>query len=555
MPVIRFVNEEKTVFAEKGESILSAARRAGILIESPCNAAGTCGKCRVRLTGASPSSYREAGKHALGPEEKGQGYVLACQTTVHDDIEVLLPDSDEVNQSLRILSQGQTFEYEIKPHITKQVVIGAGTQVFGGGALLGEEPGDIFSDLYGIAIDIGTTTLVAELIDLKSGKKLAGESMLNPQTAVAQDVLSRIHFASEGSGVETLYQMFLSAFAGLRDRLSASAGVTPASIYEAVYSGNTAMLHMATGVDPTSLGKYPYTPKLDCGRSISADGLGISPFGTVYLPPVISSFVGADITSGILVSQLEEKAGVTLFIDIGTNGEIVLAKDGRLAATSTAAGPAFEGMNIDCGMRASAGAIELFQIGEDGAYSFETIGNDKAVGICGSGLLDIVGELVRTGVIEKSGRFSRKPKELSAMRIYGALREHDGKNAFFITDNVYLTQKDIRQVQLAKGAIRSGITALLGRLGVAEEDVDEVLIAGSFGYHLRESSLINIGLLSPAFSGRVRFVGNTSQSGSVAFLLNKDFRRRMKALVSSIEKIELSNSPDFEKLYVASLVF
>jgi uncharacterized 2Fe-2S/4Fe-4S cluster protein (DUF4445 family) len=388
--------------------------------------------------------------------------------------------------------------------------------------------------------------MVAELYDLTDGKLLACESMLNPQSMYGQDVLSRIQFAKNKTGLATMYEAFLTAFGTLRDSVTNIAEVESKYIYEVVFSGNTTMLHLATNTDPTPLGTYPYLSNIKGGESIPAAGLGIANFALAYLPPIISSYVGADITSGIFITKLKEKKGKTLFIDIGTNGEIVLADNGRLAASSTAAGPAFEGMNITCGMRAAPGAVEQFTMEENGNFTYKTIGGGKATGICGSGLLDITGELVRTGIIDKSGRFAKNNP---------LLKEHDGKQAFFITDDVFLTLQDIRQTQLAKGAIRAGITALLNTLGINAGDIDEALIAGSFGYHLSESSLLAIGLLPPELKGKIRFLGNTSQSGAAAFLLNADFRKIIPTLINGVEKIELANTPDFENLFVSSLGF
>lgn len=555
MPTIRFISQNLNIEAAPGATILEAARAVKVEIESPCNAVGTCGKCRVRLADSTQlARVHDGGGHRLSQAERAVGYVLACRTRVYGDIDVIVPSKAEENRRLSILAEGETFAYTRETYITKRADGGV-TRVFGGETLLGTEPGDTTEQAYGIALDIGTTTLVAELIHLPSGERLASESMLNPQSAYAQDVLTRIHFAGQEGGLQTLYEAFLSAFFSLRDSLIRSAEINPRHVYEVVYSGNTTMLHLAAGVDPTPLGKYPYLPKIKGGEHIPAASLGLSPFGLVYLPPIISAFVGADITSGILVSCLAQKTGATLFIDIGTNGEIVLAHDGRLAATSTAAGPAFEGMNIVCGMRAVPGAVEQFQIDGEGRPAYKTIGEARAAGICGSGLLDIVGELVRSGVVGKSGRFVTPDKAGYAGPLKAALGTREGKPAFFVTGDVFLTQQDIRQVQLAKGAIRSGITALLAQLSIPETVVDEVLIAGSFGYHLRESSLLSIGLLPPAFAGKVRFVGNTSQAGAAAFLLNTGFRAGMRELALKIDKVELADTPDFEKLFIASLGF
>ncbi|MGN1074154.1 MAG: ASKHA domain-containing protein, partial [Eubacteriales bacterium] len=264
---------------------------------------------------------------------------------------------------------------------------------------------------------------------------------------------------------------------------------------------------------------------------------------------------GPDITSGVLASQLEKKKGTTLFIDIGTNGEMVIAKDGSLSATSTAAGPAFEGMNITCGMRAGRGALELFEVGDDGGIRTHTIGDTAATGICGSGLLDIVGELVRTGVIGANGKFVTPEKGSYPENLKKHMVLLEGKPAFQAVDGVYLTQKDIRQVQLAKGAVRAGIEALLLSQNVRAEDVDLVEIAGSFGYHLRAKSLIHIGLLPREFEGKVDFVGNTSKSGGKAFLLNTDLRRHMETLAGKIEGVELSNREGFDRLFLSALSF
>jgi uncharacterized 2Fe-2S/4Fe-4S cluster protein (DUF4445 family) len=337
--------------------------------------------------------------------------------------------------------------------------------------------------------------------------------------------------------------------------LTVRSGASREHIYEVIFSGNTTMLYLATHTDPAALGIYPYTVALETGRNLDAGSLGlqIAAHGLVYLPPVMSAYVGADITSGILATRLSKQTGVVLFVDIGTNGEIVLSVDGRLTATSTAAGPAFEGMNIACGMRASRGAVELVALGENGIH-VETIGGDDAVGICGSGLLDAVGELASQGGVDKNGRFQNNGHSHSQpwRKQWDIM---DGKPVFRIAGAVYLTQKDIRQVQLAKAAIRTGIDLLLKANALDASRVDRVLIAGSFGYHLRTASLIHLGLLPPAFADRVEFVGNTSKSGALAFLLNHHLRQQMQRTAGVVRVLELANDPAFEKTFVQSLLF
>ncbi len=553
MPEVLFVNENKTVFVKSGATLLQAARLAGVMIESPCNAMGTCGKCRVRVENEFQyATDAGSSRHQLSPAEEAAGYVLACQTKIYGNLRVFSQDTAQSNRTLKILSDGQSFSYKIAPYIAKRFD-GKKTVVYGGGEPLGEEEGDTSCRCYGVVADIGTTTLVAALVDLQTGREITTISALNPQSLHAQDVLTRIHLASDEAGLLLMYEKVTNEMERMIGAAAEQSGICRADIYEVVFSGNTAMIHLACNVSPKTLGRYPYTPMITGGNRAPAKGLNISRFGSVYLPPVISAFVGPDITSGILAVQLHKTGRTTLFIDIGTNGEMALAAEGALCATSTAAGPAFEGMNIQCGMRAGQGAIEYYRIGENGDAELHTIGDAPAKGICGSGLMDIVGELVHAGVIGKNGRFA--PKGRSPQALASRLFEKEGKLAFQITDEVFLTQQDIRQVQLAKGAIRSGIEALLLNRGVQAQEVERVLIAGSFGYHLREESLLHIGLLPEPFAGKVEFVGNTSKSGGKAFLLNEGLRSEMRGLVEKIETVELANSKGFEKLFVGSLGF
>jgi len=561
MPLVRFLHEGRSTEVRIGLTILEAARLARVIIETPCNAIGSCGKCMVRVGGAE---------------------YLACNTPVTDDIDVVTIDIE--NESLKILSEGAGFTYDIDPFVEMPVDTpvdmpsGVSSGVSGG-------------TRYGIALDIGTTTLVAALIDLKTGVALGTEPALNPQAAYGQDVLSRIHFTSgngadtNNGGLNTLFTVFRDELNRMITKLCTAANISNNDIYEIVFSGNTTMLHLATNTDPYTLGQYPYTPKIYGGNFLNAAdlGIGIAKKGIVYLPPIISAYIGADITSGILVSELDKRAGRTLFIDIGTNGEIVLANNGVLAASSTAAGPAFEGMNITCGMRASRGAIESFRMDDDKKFAYKTIGGAPAAGLCGSGLLDVVGELVSHDIINKTGRFSGNAREFviagegaagggaagESACVEGAAGEGacvegaGAKNSATESSGkensgakrVFLSQKDIRQVQLAKSAVRTGIEFLLAHFNLTASDIDKVEIAGSFGYHLNKESLINIGLLPREFKEKICFTGNTSLSGAKAFLLNKNFMPKMEKLVKTVQTVELSRDKNFEKVFIENLSF
>jgi uncharacterized 2Fe-2S/4Fe-4S cluster protein (DUF4445 family) len=558
MIYVRFYPGRQSIAVPPGITILEAARQAGILMESPCNGLGTCGKCIVHLDVESLGNICLQGTHTGKRSDNGTIEVLSCQAQVMGNITVEIPACEQPD-TLEILSHGELIAIKPDPWIKRiHDETERSTGVFAGDRLLAREPGNTCSAHFGVVVDIGTTTLVASLVDLSTGTEIGTASALNPQSRHAHDVLSRVRFASEQAGLVTMQANLLKEINRLVADLSKQAGIAAQALYEVVYSGNTCMLHLAIGANPASLGKYPYTPLIRGGNHVAATrhGLDIADSGLIYLPPVISGYVGADITSGILATGLHRRKGTTLLIDIGTNGEMIIARDGYLRATSTAAGPAFEGMNISCGMRACNGAIESFAIAADGTTSFDTIGNGTANGICGSGLLDIVSELVEHGVICDNGRFIDTSKAPTLpVSLKERLFRQEGKPAFHIEKNVFLSQKDIRQIQLAKGAIRTGIEFLLRDTGIGAGEVDHVLIAGSFGYHLREKSLLKLGLLPREFAGKIHFVGNTSKSGGQAFLLNQRFRDEMSALVDTVEVIELASFDDFDRMFVKFLNF
>jgi len=555
MVKVNFVTNNKWVMVEKGTTILEAARKIGVVIESPCNAIGVCGKCKVKVVSGIENIIQD-GEHHLSEAEKDQGFVLSCQAKVIADVDIEVISKNS-NRTLKILNHGQSFDIELENYISKHYREDGKTYVYAGKQLIGEEDGDTANLNFGVVVDIGTTTLVTSLVNINNGEELYSISALNPQSIHAQDVLSRIKFASDEKGLEIMYSSIIEEINSLLTQITKETPIDKKYIYEVIFSGNTCMIHLASNVNPYSLGKYPYTPKLRGGSYLSAKDykLNISEMGLIYLPPIISAYVGPDITSGVLATRLQDRKGTTLFVDIGTNGEMVIAKDGKLSATSTAAGPAFEGMNITYGMRAQNGAIEYFNIEEDGSIEIKTIGDKKAVGICGSGLLDIVGELVSKKVIGRNGKFvSPENSDLSEI-LQKRFVKLDGKTAFEIAEGVFLTQKDIRQVQLAKGAVRSGIEFLMRSKEVEADKVYKIQIAGSFGYHLRAKSLINIGLLPKEFEGKIDFVGNTSKSGGHAFLVNENYRHEMEDLVKEIEVVELSKGEDFDRIFVKCLSF
>ncbi|PPQ38705.1 Uncharacterized 2Fe-2 and 4Fe-4S clusters-containing protein, contains DUF4445 domain [Rhodoblastus acidophilus] len=554
MAQVHFRSHDISVEVEQGASLLDAARRGRIRLDAPCNGAGTCGKCKVRLDDAARDAAHVVDSAKLSEAERREGFVLLCTTLVDGDLALDLPVGAE--HGLKILEDGQQIDLPLSPWIAKRHSPERDvTELLAGGQAIAEERGDTTPYTYGLAVDIGSTTLVAALIDLNTGARVNSGSALNPQARYAQDVLSRIKLGSTAEGLELLSREVISEINRLIGALVDEARIPRRRIYEAVFAGNTCMLHLAARVDPEPLGRYPYTPTLTGDAHLSAKSLGlaIAKTGLVYVPPVVSGFVGADITAGMLSTSLADLQGVTLFVDIGTNGEMALARDGLLQATSTAAGPAFEGMNISCGMRAARGAIERVSL-TGGDVHVQTIGDAPPVGLCGSGLLDAVAELAVHGVVETSGRFTKNRAALpSALQARFAKR--DGKPAFHLTDEIYLSQGDIRQVQLAKGAVRAGIDVLLRRNGLDAAQVDRALIAGSFGYHLTVRSLIDIGLFPPEFDGKVTYVGNSSQTGAEALLTHAPSRARLAELARAVEAVELANDEAFTKIFVAAMAF
>lgn len=552
---LSFEEANVAVLVPKGTSVLEAARKAGVLIESPCNGALICGKCRVRIAPEDLPKLRCDGVHRLSQGLRQAGWVLACGAYALGDVRVSVPGRAE--GKMRIGRQGQTFDGELGPAVHKVYdPLDNQTRVCIGDREIGREPGDTRQRLYGAAVDIGTTTLVASLLDLYTGAEIGTAAALNPQSLHAQDVLGRIRLGSEPAGLELMHSLIAGSVTELLSGLCLANQVGMRDIYEVVYCGNTAMLHLAAGLDPAPLGRFPYRSAIAQGhhRAARECRLPVSPFGQIYFPPIISAFVGADITAGLLAAKLDEAGPPTLFVDIGTNGEMVLACGDRLYAASTAAGPAFEGMNITSGMRATRGAVDRCHIAQDGTLRFSTIDEAPAEGICGSGLIDLTAELVRVGLIGPRGNLQRTlPDTLGGLREH--LREREGKAVFSLGGSVILTTGDIRQVQLAKGAIRTGIELLLRHAGVEAANLKRIYIAGSFGYHLSPQSLFELGLLPRECTGRISFLGNTAHSGAQQLLLAATRRRELDSLSARVKGVELASSPDFEREFVQRLGF
>ncbi len=544
---IHLHNGNKIIECEPGHSLYEILSHEG-LMDAPCGGTGLCGKCKVRIQSRDTTSADDVSANEnqafFTPAQIAAGWRLACGYKAVSDISVELPQQREMSN---IISRGYIKEFIHAPaallKADRQIQLPAGGDNTSASAACG------IKDCYGVAIDIGTTTVIAALVDLSRGKEIESLACLNGQKAFGQDVISRIHYAgSNDRGTEVLHKTIIHDLSGLIKELCRRHNLTADNVYDVCVAGNTTMIHLLAGINPAAMGKTPYLPAFQGPLSLQGLHLGlpIAAGCNVYCLPAVSSFVGGDITGGILACGLESPGEKTLFIDIGTNGEIVLADGKHFCACSCAAGPALEGMNVSCGVRAAPGAIEDVIISGD-AIKYETIGGVAATGICGSGLLSAIAEMRRAGIINKNGR----------LQPHALVETAAGKKRFIIDArrHIFLTQQDIRQVQLARGAILSGVYALLDAVGMKVGELARVIVAGQFGAHLKVESIIDAGVLPSEWGRIISYAGNTSKSGALVCLLAQPERAVIENLAESIQYIELSLLEGYEELFIKCMQF
>ncbi len=576
MPKLTVYPIDKTVHMRRGETVRDALYRAGVELDTPCNGQGICGKCLIRVE--NPELVPKTPHPDITPEQEAEGIRLACQLIPRKDITIYVL-SEYVRHEYRIL-EGDRYpddredsdeapkenrEDKEEGQERKRVPAASVTEEEGAFCLnYDREPPKPLAHWCqgtvpkGLAIDIGTTTLVVTLLSLDTCQELATASSLNPQIHFGHDVVRRIQAGSTPDGLAEISQCVRSGLNELIKEACANSKTDVNEIVDVVIGGNTTMLQLAAGIDPEPLGRVPFTVSIQSGVSYPASqfGLAVHPEARVYIPPVIHAYIGGDISAGLLVCQgfFEQSASV-LFVDIGTNGEMGLNAGGKCLMTSTAAGPAFEGMGILNGMRAQIGALERVNT-DAGSLIFKTIGNAPVKGICGSGIIDIIAALIKIGVIDGSGRM-RRPAETEGLTddIVSRLVELNEKAAFYIEGDVYFTQDDVRQVQLAKSAVRAAIEILMEEAGTRPADIDRVVIAGGFGYSLRPENLEAIGLLPPGMASKVFFAGNTCRIGCVRLLRNVSNRRFLEKHMQRVEHVTIETRPDFMDLYVNSMEF
>ena len=592
MPKVFVSGSQETFACDKGASVFSAC--GDLHIDSPCNGKATCGKCRIKIISGEVSAVSETEMLFLTKRELEAGVRLACLTVPVSDLTI---EPIRKESGHKVLTSGYLPDFEYCPDTSKNcvsipaaaietqepyeeilkrvfalgddwdidglipIVEGEATGIFFRDRLTAIEKGDTRGRLFGAAIDIGTTTLACSLTDMNTGNEVATVSMLNPQKQYGLDVLSRISYEIE-NGKDAVAELQESITGAINDMLyeaSQSAKISPEQIYEITVAANSTMLHMLLGVDARKLGKAPFAPVFTSPKTLQASSIGINaaPGAVLYCLPGVSSYIGADIVAGAYVCELDKAAGNIIFIDIGTNGEIVLSKKGQLFCCSCAAGPAFEGMNISAGMRAASGAIESIAIHESGVEC-GVIGNVTPAGICGSGIVSAVSELIRTGIVGKDGAFIKKDRLADDDYRQKLIRLNGTKREFIVADTnpaIIITQRDVRHIQLAKGAILSGVYALLNSAGLSVEDLDGAVIAGQFGAHLSAESLVGVGIVPKELSGRIKYVGNTSKTGAYMALMSGAVKQELREFSHKMKYVELSETPGYERLFSECLLF
>ncbi len=584
---ITFQPSGRSVYVLPGTSLLEAAGRAGIILQTPCGGKGTCGKCKVMAAGQP---------------------LLACQSRVNSPMVIDVPESSMFETYQRILVTDSGQKAEINPFVRVTpftlpppdhadarsdvarllAVIGStvrvdvdvmrelpgslrahhwrGRAIIAGDRLLAvdcrlEHPG-----IFGVAFDLGTTTVVGTLFNLEDGKEHGVASRMNGQIAHGDDVISRIQKIRESPGAQVaLQQTVVDTLNDILEELCRHVQIGAADIYELVVAGNSTMQQILLGLDPSALGEVPFVPVFDRAVIHAACRLGLrtNAGADVYVFPQIGGFVGGDTTAGMLAARLDRRDKPVLLIDIGTNGEIVLAKGTEMYAASTAAGPAFEGARIRQGMRAAPGAIEKVILNDD--VEINVIADARPVGLCGTALIDAVAELLRVGIIDETGRIlgaDEVPADTSP-----ALRRRllpQGHEVCFELasaaesgggEAVCLWQRDVRELQLASGAIRAGINILLRRAGLEAQDLGEVLLAGAFGNFIRRNPALRIGLLPPLPTERIRFIGNAASLGAKLALLSRTEREYTDTLCRRTVHVDLSLDPEFQIEFGMAMMF
>ena len=605
--IVTFLPENIEYQVQKEDNLLNIASSAKIMIDGNCGGKSKCGKCKVQLLSGVVSPPDSDERSVLTENEIKEGYRLACRLRVEDDLVVIVPKIDnnisrktkltwmpenlnkthsikkyflkierpslenqnsDIDQILKALPEKG---YSINPLLLTEIpkILEESdskvTITINDKQIIAIESEDTTNHCYGFAFDIGTTTVVGMLWDLNKGQLIGASALTNPQSVFGADVISRIHFTNEDSNnLLIMKSKIKECFNDIIEDFIRQYDIKRSHIYEATVVGNTTMSHLFMGVDPTQLAQAPFAPVFCMPIDLPSKDMdvNINPLGNIHLLPNIAGHVGSDIVGVLLGSNINRIEGINLAIDVGTNGEIVLSQKGRSFACSTAAGPAFEGASIFQGMRAASGAIEGVQI-KDGEVVLKVIGDVEPVGICGSGLIDSVAELLNVGIVDYTGKLLDEDMAIEKnIEPSLAKRLRKGKNGkeFVLAwgekkEDIVITQKDIREVQLAKGAIYGGIVIMLSELGVQVNDLDKIILAGAFGNYIKKESALRIGLFPMIDLDKIVSVGNAAGVGASMALLSTKERKEASVQAKKVKHIELSGHPDFQTEYIKAMNF
>lgn len=593
----------------RGKTIWEALEKAEVQLDGDCGGLGKCGKCKVKVLSYIGPPSKEA-TELLTQEEIKEGIRLACRNKIKKDLLIYLGEPEPDQEFFQILKTGYRPPLQLDPLIEKRLVTippelqreelselnrikhAMGTEgrnlvaslhclrtlpeifkkteyhgavVLHENSLLAWQNWESVGRRYGLVFDLGTSTLVGKLISLLDGHEVAAISHLNSQIRYGTNVISRLQFIKDNKdGLQRLHDLLLKNLNGITERLLEVGKLRREEIFIAAAAGNTTMQHILLSLDPSGIAEAPFSPVITEGISVRAEevGLRLHPEALLYVMPAKSGYIGGDLISVILASDAaEQDTEMVLGLDLGTNGEIFLGNRKRLLTCSTAAGPALEGAKISHGVIAKVGAIEGVRMVE-GEIRYQTIGNVKPKGICGSGLVDLIAVLLHCGIIDHEGLLQPTQNE-EAAHLNSRLVERSGVFDFLITSPeesqnghpIYLTQKDVRELQLAKGAIAAGIQSLLNEMGIGVDDIDHMYLAGALGNYINPFSAMRIGLLPAVNPDIVKSIGNAASTGVSMVILARNSWHMARLLADFIDHIELSHRADFNQYFIEHMDF
>ncbi len=578
---IKIIDHNKTIQAKKGDLLADKILETGIDLSLYCQKKALCGKCFVEIKEGCLPPLDEHEEFLIGQKKLSKNHRLACKYLVKGNLSLRIPPESLLQKTL-ILKTGIRLPLAIDPPVKKYYVelerpdlshphslvsllkkifhkksikipldvlrsisntlekngFKVTVVLYGDNEILSIEPGDTTGQCFGLAVDLGTTTLVVELVDLNTGNSVDSATANNSQMQYGMDIISRISFSYNSTeNLKKLQASILKTLNQMITTILEKNDILPENVYEITLAGNTVMNHLLLGLPVDTLAISPFHAVFHALPEFAAKDFGfmIHPNAKAFVVPNIKSFVGGDISSGLQAIDMVNRKGNHIFIDLGTNGEIVLKTEKKFVATSTAAGPAFEGMNISSGMLALPGAIH--KVEKRARLIFHTIEKERPRGICGTGLIDLIALLLEEGKISSTGRIK------------------DENGIISLDGIISITQQDVREIQLAVAAVKTGIRMILEKFSVKKERLDSVFIAGAFGNYLNTENAIRIGLLPRLNPKKIIFIGNSSLAGARALLLSKKARSKTEALISKIHYISLATDPRFQEIFVDSLNF